>query len=109
MPIANPVGDFGLFATRLPVFVFIIIFHLQENFIMGRKRMSSRQREGVSKRKKDIQDYQEESNTVENETWQATGSIYSSEKEKELVKKEVLAIDSSEKERESFKKLMVLV
>ncbi|KAK4836842.1 hypothetical protein QYF36_000614 [Acer negundo] len=61
--------------------------------------MSSRQREGVSKRKKGIQYYQEESNTVENETWQETGSIDSSEKEKEE-----LAIDSSEKERESFKK-----
>ncbi|KAI9161521.1 hypothetical protein LWI28_018256 [Acer negundo] len=66
---------------------------------MGKKRMSSRQREGVSKRKKGIQYYQEESNTVENETWQETGSIDSSEKEKEE-----LAIDSSEKERESFKK-----
>ncbi|TXG69309.1 hypothetical protein EZV62_004244 [Acer yangbiense] len=66
---------------------------------MGRKRMSSRHREGVSKRKKDIQDYQEESNTVENETWLEMGSIDSSEKEKEE-----LAIDSSEKERESFKK-----
>ncbi|KAK2651586.1 hypothetical protein Ddye_011442 [Dipteronia dyeriana] len=71
---------------------------------MGKKRMSTRQREGVSKRKKDIQDYQEESNTVENETWHDTGSIDSSEKEKESVKKEELAIDSSEKERETFKK-----
>ena len=52
--------------------------------------MSTRQREGVSKRKKDIQDYQEESNTVENETWQETGSIDSSEKERESFKKEEL-------------------
>ncbi|KAK3219414.1 hypothetical protein Dsin_013384 [Dipteronia sinensis] len=57
---------------------------------MGRKRMSSRQREGVSKRKKDIQYYQEESNTVENETWQETGSIDSSKKERESFKKEEL-------------------
>ncbi|KAK3219431.1 hypothetical protein Dsin_013401 [Dipteronia sinensis] len=77
---------------------------LTKDFIMGRKRMSSRQREGVSKKKKDIQDYQEESNTIENETWQGTGSIDTSEKEKESVKKEELAIVSSEKERESVKK-----
>ncbi|KAH7565068.1 hypothetical protein ACOSP7_020826 [Xanthoceras sorbifolium] len=53
---------------------------------MGKKRLSSR-RAGVSKRKKDIREYQEESNIVENETWQETGPVDSSEKERELGKK----------------------